>query len=174
MRIEMFSGKLNDLQTDLLAVTCFEDIRPLRGLAGEIDWLYGGILSRVMMQNRFSGELGKTILLASEGKLPVSKILLLGLGTSKRYGYPRFKDMSAVLYEVIDDLKINALAVDIDTEAAIELDPIRLLETFREGKEDTDAGLPWVTTFIVKEGERASHLHRYIRRRFPPKASIRP
>lgn len=57
-----------------------EDVRPLKGLAGELDWLLCGALSSLILGNKLRGSLGDVALLTSRGKVPAQKIFLLGLG----------------------------------------------------------------------------------------------
>jgi Cytosol aminopeptidase family, N-terminal domain len=68
------------LETGALVVGFFEDVRPLKGLAGELDWLLCGSLSRLILNNKLRGTLGDVALLTSQGKLPTQKIFMVGLG----------------------------------------------------------------------------------------------
>lgn len=168
MRIDVFSDKLTRLQTDLLVVSCFEDIRPLRSLASEVDWLYGGLLSRILMQKRFTGELGKTILLATEGKLQIPKVILIGLGISKSYGYSQFKAISGMLHDITQDLNIHAFAIEVEADTKLGLNPIQLVDAFLGGEASSDREEALEVTFIVKENEKARVLQHYMHNRIRP------
>jgi len=71
---------IKKLETGALIVGFFEDVRPLKGLAGELDWLLCGALSRLILNNKLRGELGDVALLTSQEKLPTQKIFMIGLG----------------------------------------------------------------------------------------------
>jgi hypothetical protein len=71
---------IKKLETGALIVGFFEDVRPLKGLAGELDWLLCGSLSRLILDNKLRGELGAVALLTSQGKLSTRKIFMIGLG----------------------------------------------------------------------------------------------
>jgi hypothetical protein len=71
---------IKKLETGALIVGFFEDVRPLKGLAGELDWLLCGSLSRLILTKKLRGELGDVALLTSQGKLPTQKIFMIGLG----------------------------------------------------------------------------------------------
>ncbi len=71
---------IKKLETEALIVGFFEDVRPLKGLAGELDWLLCGSLSSLVISKKINGSLGDVALLTSQGKLPFQKIFMLGLG----------------------------------------------------------------------------------------------
>lgn len=165
MRVVVFADKLTYLQTNLLMVSCFEDIRPLRGLASEIDWLYGGLLSRMLMEKHFSGERGKMLLLASGGKLQIPKIILVGLGISTAYNYTDFTSVSTQLHLVLKDLNISECAVEINAPMKKKLDPVRLVASFIKGEKTSKIKKPLEVTFIVKEREKAQIEQQYLHKK---------
>jgi hypothetical protein len=68
------------LDADAVIVGFHEDVRPLKGAAGALDWLLCGALSRLIIQNRVRGAVGEVALLTSQGKVPAAKIFMVGLG----------------------------------------------------------------------------------------------
>lgn len=168
MQINIFSGKIAKLRSEMLVVSCFEDVRPLGGLAGEIDWLYGGIFSSLMMQNRMTGKLGELLLLAAQDKLQVPKIILVGLGMSASYGYPQLNTVAENLYRSINGLNVRERAVELFVPAERKLDLILLMESFLNGWHAGSKGMgekkdePFDLTFVVKQGEGAKRLQQKI------------
>lgn len=71
---------IKKLATDALIVGFYEDIRPLKGVSGELDWLLCGSLSALILTKKLRGSLGDVALVTSQGKVPVQKIFLVGLG----------------------------------------------------------------------------------------------
>lgn len=163
MRINVFSGKLTKLHAEMLVVSCFEDIRPLQGLAGEVDWLYGGIFSNLLMQNRITGRLGETLLLAAQEKIQIPKIMLIGSGMSAAYGYAQFTTLSKMLFHSMNGLNVRECAVELFTPPERPLDLILLMESFIKGLEEKKKNEPFDLTFIVKEGEKARVLQQRIK-----------
>jgi hypothetical protein len=76
---------VKSIECDALVVGFFVDVRLLKGLAGQLDWLLCGSLSRLVVDNRMRGALGDMALLTGRGKVPASKVFLLGLGPKKSY-----------------------------------------------------------------------------------------
>jgi len=111
VQVEVYSGSLNRLRTEVFALACFKDIRPLRGLAGEVDWVYGGVISRMMMQNHFTALHGETLLIPTEGKLHIPKVVLIGLGPSASYDAGQFESAVVNLLETIEGLKTHNCAI---------------------------------------------------------------
>lgn len=83
MDLKVILQDVRKFETEALVVGCYEDVRPLKGLAGELDWLLCGSLSQLLMTNRISGSLGDAALLTPRGKLPVQKLFMIGLGPGK-------------------------------------------------------------------------------------------
>jgi len=73
---------IKKLETDALIVGFYEDVRPLKGLAGELDWLLCGSLSNLILSDKLRGSLGDVALLTSRGKIPAQKIFMVGLGAA--------------------------------------------------------------------------------------------
>jgi len=71
---------IKDLETDAVIVGFHEDVRPLKGTAGALDWLLCGALSHLIIQKKMRGILGEVALLTSKGKVPADKIFMVGLG----------------------------------------------------------------------------------------------
>jgi hypothetical protein len=71
---------IKDLETDAVIVGFHEDVRPLKGAAGALDWLLCGALSHLIIQKKMRGILGEVALLTSKGKVPADKIFMVGLG----------------------------------------------------------------------------------------------
>ncbi len=71
---------IRTVDADAVAVGFFEDVRPLKGGAGALDWLLCGALSRLVQDSRLRGAIGEVALLTSSGTFPAEKVFLFGLG----------------------------------------------------------------------------------------------
>ncbi len=71
---------IKKINTEALIVGFFENVRPLKGLAGELDWLLCGALSRLILENKLTGATGDVALVTSGGKVPAQKIFMVGMG----------------------------------------------------------------------------------------------
>ena len=79
--VKVIFQDIKKLATEALIVGFYEDVRPLKGIAGEIDWLLCGAFSSLVLTKKIRGSLGDVALVTSQGKVPAQKIFLVGLGT---------------------------------------------------------------------------------------------
>jgi len=87
---------LRDLESargEALSFGIYLDERPLRGLAGLVDWRLCGRLSDLIVRGRFDGECGERLLVPSHGRLAFEKIFVHGLGPREGVGVDRAKDV---------------------------------------------------------------------------------
>jgi hypothetical protein len=78
--VNVLQHDIRTLAAEAVAVGFFEDVRPLKGGAGALDWLLCGALSRLVQEKRLRGAVGEVALLTSSGKIPAAKVFLFGLG----------------------------------------------------------------------------------------------
>jgi len=78
--VKVIFQDIKKLETEALIVGFYEDVRPLKGAAGELDWLLCGALSSLVLTKKLRGSLGDVALVTSRGKVPAQKIFLVGLG----------------------------------------------------------------------------------------------
>jgi hypothetical protein len=125
---------IRKLETEAVIVGFFEDVRPLKGLAGELDWLLCGTLSDLIASGKLRGSLGDVALLTSKNKIPAQKIFMIGLGRSQELS-------PALLRSVARTAAASALGAGI-TSAALEyfpaagLEPAASIRALRNGLQD--------------------------------------
>lgn len=78
--VQFTSKPFDRVATECLVVLCPEEIRPLQNEGALVDWRLNGRLSQVILQNRFAGQYGETLLIPSETRIKSSEILVVGLG----------------------------------------------------------------------------------------------
>jgi Cytosol aminopeptidase family, N-terminal domain len=105
--------KWEDQQRDALCVSAFDDERPLRGVAGLVDWRMGGQLSRLLKKKVASGAAGEAIMLPAGKKLPMTRIFWFGLGPSKGYGEERMRKDIAWMAKVLRAANAGECAVQL-------------------------------------------------------------
>ncbi len=103
------------VESDAVIVGFYEDVRPLKSLAGQLDWLLCGSLSRLIIEKRMRGALGEAALLSNRGKIKAGKIFLMGLG-------PRSEFSCAVLKSVATMIASSVIATGAQV-AALEFFP---------------------------------------------------
>jgi len=71
---------LDALPVDTIALFCWQDVRPLRGAAGYIDWRTCGALSDPLTGHMFRGEPAEVMLVPSFGRWGQRRMFVFGLG----------------------------------------------------------------------------------------------
>jgi hypothetical protein len=106
VRIKVINQPVERVQTEVLALGVFEDVRPLSGPAEEVDWIFGGVLSRLILEGKIRGGTGESVLLAARSKLPAEKVLVVGLGRRDQFN---LSSMMIALRSTLEQIrKLNA------------------------------------------------------------------
>ncbi|MEY4745340.1 MAG: hypothetical protein RL272_1285 [Candidatus Parcubacteria bacterium] len=80
MRTSVLDHDPTSLAADLLIIPVFKGSKRLSGSAAAIDKAMGGLLSDVIVQDRFEGREGEHTAVRTMGKIGATKIMLLGAG----------------------------------------------------------------------------------------------
>jgi hypothetical protein len=79
--VQVILQDIKKVDAESIVVGFFQDVRPLKGAAGQLDWVLCGALSSLLLKSKLRGAIGDIALLTSGGKVPSQKIFLVGLGT---------------------------------------------------------------------------------------------
>ncbi|MBI2982448.1 MAG: hypothetical protein HYY44_09225 [Deltaproteobacteria bacterium] len=119
IQLVLSSAPLDEVPGKLALATFFEDIRPLRGSTGLIDWRLNGRLSELILQGRLSGSFEESMIMPVSGRLAADEILLFGLGTAAdlsedrvEAGFARLMDKLCRLRSPVVVLSLGDLADD--------------------------------------------------------------
>ena len=93
------------------------DRRPLRGVAGLVDWRLCGELSAALQSGTLHGQVGERLLMSTRQRLGASRLLLFGAGPASRpLGAP---ELSALL-EAARASGAERLAVEVPDSAPVD------------------------------------------------------
>lgn len=120
--------RLDELTSDLLLLTHFADERPLQGVGGLVDWRLNGFLSRLILDGRITGAWGEQLLYPLPSRLPVKKVLYVGLGDRSKYGSTRFKEISGKLLATLRNIGVTSFATTLPGRDVLKLSPRQLME----------------------------------------------
>ncbi len=129
-----------DLQeSDLLVTGFFQDERPLRSSMGLVDWRLNGMLSRLLIDERLTGEWRERTLIPSQGRILPKLILIFGLGKIKEYSYLSVREMVPFVVETLKNLNLSNLCLSLPYGEEVNVDCGKLIEVFLEGLADSIA-----------------------------------
>ena len=136
MDIILSPEKVDVQECDLLVSGFFQDERPLQGSSGWIDWRLNGRLSRILIENRLTGEWKETTLIPSQGRLTPRLILLIGLGKLREYSYLRVRELPPYLLESLEKLRVPNICLSLPYDENYNVDCGKLAEILIEGIAD--------------------------------------
>ena len=105
---------------DALCLFVGEDDRPLPGSAGYVDWRLCGALSRVLQSGFFVGARDDSLLLPTDGRFPVPRIFVIGLGRRKGLDASSLGEALANAGKVLARAKVEAVALEIPGTGALD------------------------------------------------------
>ncbi|MBI3186162.1 MAG: peptidase M17 [Myxococcales bacterium] len=105
---------------DALCLFISEDARPLPGLAGFADWRLCGRLSRVLRDRFFTGALGESLLLPSNGRLAMPRIFAIGTGQLAQFSASALADTLANAARMLTRAKMESAAIDVPGQGSLD------------------------------------------------------
>ena len=85
LEVRLDTRSLERVEGDLLVAGFFREDRPLRGAAGRADWRMCGLFSRILLDAPSVEQEPESILLSTQGRLRVPRVLLFGLGNAQDF-----------------------------------------------------------------------------------------
>jgi hypothetical protein len=124
--------RLVEASVELCACTLWSDERPLRGLAGLLDWRLGGRLSALLKSGFVTGDAGEALLVPGKPHVPFEKVLVLGLGARSGFGDGVFRSSLLHLARALEGLRVRRAVVELPGRANGLIDPERAISLLLE------------------------------------------
>jgi hypothetical protein len=105
--------KLDETSAEILACPIWREERPMRGLAGLLDWRLAGRLSRLQREDYLKGELGEVLCIPGRPRLPFDKVLIFGLGSRTTFGEATFRQVVTHLLHTLEGLRVRRAVVQL-------------------------------------------------------------
>ena len=159
MDVKVKAQDLLSYEGDSLVVNLFEGVKQPGGATGAVDKALSGAIAAAIRRQEFRGKLHERLLLHTFGRLPVSQVLVIGLGKQGEFGVDRIRSASAEALRRlrqagarrVGSVVHGAGAGGIDaTQASAAVTEGALLGLYRFGKyrrasEDGERGLQQLT-----------------------------
>lgn len=147
--------QLDDTGTELIACSMWKDERPMRGLAGLLDWRLAGKISRLARQSFIDGELGEVLFVPGRPRLPFDKIIVLGLGVRSAFGDGAFRETVTRLLRTLEGLHVRRAVVELPGRGAGAIEPERATEIVLDCVGDSPEHDAW---WLVEEPDAQSRI----------------
>jgi len=129
--------------TELLACPIFQDQRPMRGVAGLVDWRLAGKLSKLAKRGFLAGELGEVLFVPGRPHTGFEKILVFGLGARSSFGEGAFRGVISHLMRALAGLRVRRAVVELPGRADGILEAERACELVLDCVGDSEAHDAW-------------------------------
>ena len=139
IHLKITSDSLDEIDNDLALVLTYQDVRPLRGQAGLLDWRLNGYLSQLILNHRFQGDLGEALLMPSQGRVGAKELLILGMGPSGDVGDQNIPNYVSLILEKLLRKKNKSFCLSLSDLAKGMFEwrnTVRLFMSMLSGKEE--------------------------------------
>jgi hypothetical protein len=140
--------RLDDPTAELLACCVWSDQRPMRGLAGLLDWRLAGRLSSLAREGFLLGDLGEVLFVPGRPRLQFEKVLVLGAGVRSAFGEGTFRGIVTHLLRALEGLRVRRAVVELPGRAEGIVDAERAADLVLECAGDSHAHDAW---WLVEE-----------------------
>ena len=113
MRVVAPSRELFEDEVDVLVCGAFEDVRPLRGLAGLVDWDTAGFLSQTLKSNFWTGARGEPLLFPGRPRLRFHWLVLVGLGQARSFSDSAVSDVIGEIDQALLGLGAQTALIEL-------------------------------------------------------------
>jgi leucyl aminopeptidase len=99
--------------TEVLVANVTEDERPLRGLAGLLDFRLQGRLSNLAKTGYLTGKTGEVLLIPGKPALAFDKIILFGLGRRLDFGDHAYRHAIRRILSTLEGIRARSAVVEL-------------------------------------------------------------
>jgi hypothetical protein len=152
MQIKIVTQPPNIPKFENLVLGFFSDEKPPRGFCGLVDWRLNGAISRELAAGRITGASGEQVVFAFSRRLPMARVLLLGMGPLTDITYDALYEAGYQLSKTMGGMRCNEFAFSIPAAGRCGLLVATMTEAvvtgcfdfFSKNKEAEEAVLPCV------------------------------
>jgi len=137
MEIMFVAPDLKLLETHKLELLClpvFNDVRPMQGVAGLVDWRFCGHVSKLLLDSQVEWSRGSCLLLSGRPRLSVRRILFFGLGLASEFSEDFYRTACRDLLAIMDGLTIREFALPLPGRLENLIDKELALSLFLESR----------------------------------------
>ncbi|MGE5173470.1 MAG: M17 family peptidase N-terminal domain-containing protein [Betaproteobacteria bacterium] len=161
MVVKVILQDIKKVESDAIVVGFFEDVRPLKGLAGQLDWLLCGSLSGLLLKNKLRGSLGDVALLTAREKVPSPKILMIGFGPWSGFSLSTLRNTARTVASSVLGVGATHAALEclLPTDASCDAG----MSALRKGLEEGAGGRSLAISLLASDRETYEKLFRLVK-----------
>jgi len=131
IRVEV--ADLANYSARAIIVNLFEGVRRPGGATGAVDKALDGAISQLIADGEIKGKLNELTLIHTFGKIPSSRVLVVGLGKQGEFSLDKVRDVSAVSLRHLRKIGVDSVATIVHGAGIGGLDPQACAQAIAEG-----------------------------------------
>ncbi len=118
MQIQLSAGEVTRAEADVLAVPVVQGPLEKQKIFNVLDGVFDGTLAKLAAQQDFQGKADQALDLASLGKLPAGRVVLVGIGPKRGMGDASYRTFAACASRLASGLQAKSLALMLPEKAS--------------------------------------------------------
>src|SRR3989339_674948 len=110
MKIDVKAASITDVKCDLLVVNIFEGLKVPGGATAVIDKKLNGSIVRLIKSGEITGKLAEVNVIHTQGKLPATQVLVVGLGKSSEFEVDKIRIVASAAMAEAKKIKAKNVA----------------------------------------------------------------
>ncbi len=131
--VKVKQGRVQSEKTELLVLMHFQDSPNLHGEATLVDKRLQGALQRLIKNEEFEGKANQTVLFHSPSRLPVKRVLLLGLGKKAEANLDTVRQAMGVAVKRVRQTGVDSFHVTLPSQGLTSVSNVARTQAAVEG-----------------------------------------
>ncbi len=165
MEIRVVVGDVTKFRGDAVVVNLFEGVKAPGGATAALDAKMGGTIRKLMQVGEVTGKWGEQTLVHAPGRLPVDRVLVMGLGKPEDFTLDRARIVSAEAVKHLRKIGARRVGTIVHGAGAGGLNAAQAAQALSEGallglyrftryKRNNDNGKKEIETLTIVERDR--------------------
>jgi leucyl aminopeptidase len=133
VEIKVEKGDLAQHPAKAVIVNLFEGVKKPGGGTGAVDKALDGAISQLIAEGEIKGKKNEVTLVHTLGKLPTSRVLVIGLGKQPEFGLDTIRDVTATALRRLRDAGAATVATIVHGAGIAGLEPEACAQAIAEG-----------------------------------------
>ncbi|MEO0106177.1 MAG: M17 family peptidase N-terminal domain-containing protein, partial [candidate division WOR-3 bacterium] len=133
MEIKILNQSILDFDGDIIIVNLFEGVKIPGGGTGAVDKALDGAITEMIKKEEITGKLGETAVFPTFGKLKASKVMVVGLGKSDKFGIEEIRKASGSAAMAVKRAKAKKVGTILHGAGIGGIDPEVASQALSEG-----------------------------------------
>ncbi len=134
MEVLSAQGNIAQFEADCVVVNLFEGVTRPGGATGAVDKALDGAIRQLIASGDFTGKRNETALLYTHGRLPVPRVLVVGLGQREKFDLQGARQAAGAAARALEKVKgVKRYATIVHGAGVAGLDPQEAAQAVAEG-----------------------------------------